>query len=353
MTFDIIGDIAIIKMNTPGDPLELAKKILEKHKHVKTVLLQISKVDIPFRVPKYKYLLGENKTETIHKEFGLRFKVDVAKCYYSPRLENERMRIAKQVKENEKVLVMFSGVNPYPIYIAKFAKPEIVYSIEINPFAVKYGLENEKLNKVDDKIKTLLGDVRDVVPLLGFLNDRDGVVFTEEWYLKDVLESNLKLNKLVIKVTDVNLLDLSFEINSKEKYLLVKDVDLKDLGEYVYKADGIIKETGSSYIIVDKNKNVYEIPKYKEKFDRIVMPLPKEADTFLDVAIPAIKDKGIIHLYQFLREEELETKPKEILDNYSKKLRFKYKILNVVKCGDIAPRTYRVCIDFVVYKYKF
>ena len=351
MTFDIIGDIAIIKMNTPGDPLELAKKILEKHKHVKTVLLQVSKVDIPFRVPKYKYLLGEKKTETIHKEFGLRFKVDVTKCYYSPRLENERMRIAKQVKENEEVLVMFSGVNPYPIYIAKFAKPKIVYSIEINPFAVKYGLENEKLNKVDDKIKTILGDVRDAVPLLGFLDDKDGVVFTEEWYLKDVLESGLKLNKLVLKITNPDLLDLAFEIPSKEKYLLVKkDIRLTDLGEYIYKADGIIKETENSYMIVDKNKNVSEVKKFEKKFDRIVMPLPKEADTFLDVAIPVIKNNGIIHLYQFLREEEIDKKPKDILDYYSKKLGFKYKILNVVKCGDIAPRTYRVCIDFQVYK---
>jgi len=327
MGFDIIGDIAIIKLNVPNVE-EIVKKIKEKHKYVKVILLQESKVECPFRIPKYKILWGENRTETIHKEFGLRFKVDVARCYYSPRLENERMRITKQVRENEEILVMFSGVNPYPIFIAKFSNPKLVYSVEINPFAVKYGLENVKLNKVENKVITILGDVRDACPIIHFLRNGDGVIKTEEWYIKDILESGLKLNRLFIKITDDKNLDLALKIPANEKYII---------------------EEKKNKVIIENDERI-EIEKFEKKFDRIVMPLPKEAEYFLDLAINLVKPNGIIHFYCFLFENEIPQKAFEILEKYSKELGFKYEILNVVKCGDIGPRQYRVCVDFKVIK---
>jgi hypothetical protein len=41
---------------------------------------------------------GEKRTETTHKENGVNIKLDVEKCYFSPRLSQERLRIAKLVK---------------------------------------------------------------------------------------------------------------------------------------------------------------------------------------------------------------------------------------------------------------
>jgi len=320
VSYDIIGDIAIIKPPVNRDIEEYAKQIYERHKNVKTVLLQISKADFPYRVNKYMFIFGEKKTETIHKEYGLRFKVDVEKCYYSPRLENERIRIAKEVKDDEEVLVMFSGVNPYPIYISKFSKAKIIYSIELNPFAFKYGLENLKLNKVNNVI-SLLGDVREVCPFISFLNHGDGVIKNEEWYIKDFTESNVELEKVIL-FKDIN-------INAKKKYVINRDILIKD----------------NKFTVEEKE---YEL--FGKKFDRIVMPLPKGSENFLDIAIKLIKNEGIIHLYQFVKEEEMYDKPYELLKKYSKDLNFDYEILKIVKCGDIAPREYRICIDFKVYK---
>ena len=78
-----------------------------------------------------------------------------------------------------------------------------------------------------------------------------------------------------------------------------------------------------------------------EKFDRVLMPLPKNAENFLDLAIFSVKKKGTIHFYDFLHESEI---PDEAIKKIKKHC--KAKILNWVRCGQYSPRKYRVCIDF-------
>ncbi len=165
-SFEIIGDIAIIEI-----PEELlAKKeiivqaILQRHKHLKTILRKVGEVDGIYRVAKYEIVYGE-KTETIAKEHGCRFLVDPTKVYYSSKLATERARIASLVKEGERVLVMFAGVGPYAIVIAKLAKPSEVIGIELNSAAVEYFRKNVKLNKVEN-VKIYEGDVNEIVPKL-------------------------------------------------------------------------------------------------------------------------------------------------------------------------------------------
>ncbi|MBI4159239.1 class I SAM-dependent methyltransferase family protein [Candidatus Woesearchaeota archaeon] len=84
------------------------------------------------------------------------------------------------------------------------------------------------------------------------------------------------------------------------------------------------------------------LPKINKKFDRIIMPLPKDAETFLDLALKHLNKKGIIHFYDFSKEEEF---PKSSINKIKEHCK-KFKIINTVKCGQYAPRVYRVCIDF-------
>src|SRR3989344_2316877 len=56
--------------------------------------------------------------------------------------------------------------------------------------------------------------------------------------------------------------------------------------------------------------------KLKLKFDRIIMPYPKEAPKFLDLALKQIKKGGIIHLYTFEHEEKFEELRKGYLKNF-------------------------------------
>jgi len=163
-SFDVIGHIAIIEIPEKLKKKKklIAKLIMELNKHIKTVLEKASERRGVYRIRKYKFLAGEKKLETFHKEYGCIFKLDPTKVYFSPRELTERQRIASQVKENEVVMVMFAGVAPYAIQIAK-KQPNVkeVIAIEINPIAAKYAKENVILNKVQDKVKVIEGDVRE------------------------------------------------------------------------------------------------------------------------------------------------------------------------------------------------
>lgn len=161
-SFDVIGSIAILPQETKHARL-VARSLLSKHKNIKTVMIKIEKVKGRLRKRKVKFLAGINKKETTHKESGCLIKLNVEECYFSPRLSNDRLQIAKQIKRGEKVLVMFGGVAPYALVIAKNSKASLVYSIEINKKASLYAKENVLLNKLDNVI-ILQGNVKRVIP---------------------------------------------------------------------------------------------------------------------------------------------------------------------------------------------
>ncbi|WP_324735838.1 class I SAM-dependent methyltransferase family protein [Thermococcus sp. SY098] len=160
-SFDIIGDIAVIEL--PEELMEYGKQIgeaiLKVHKYIKAVFAKGSAVSGEFRIRELIHLAGEKRTETLHRENGIKLKLDVAKVYFSPRLATERMRIFKKAKEGEIVFDMFAGVGPYSILLAK--KVRLVFACDINPWAVKYLEKNKRLNKTPNVIP-ILGDVRKV-----------------------------------------------------------------------------------------------------------------------------------------------------------------------------------------------
>lgn len=162
-SFDIIGDIAIIKHNNIQNPEAVAKQIMAVHKNIKTVLTPATRITGDFRVRELRLLAGENKTSTIHKESGCIFRVDVEKCYFSPRLSHEHLRIAELVETGEVVVNMFAGVGCFSIIIAKTASQSKVYSIDVNPTAVQCMEENVKINQVYDRVIPILGDAKDII----------------------------------------------------------------------------------------------------------------------------------------------------------------------------------------------
>lgn len=164
-SFDVVGDIAIIRLPSTSqvNAQTAAKAIMRRHRNVKTVLLQASPVAGDLRLRRLTHVAGENKTSTVHREFSCSFSVDMAKCYFSPRLSHERMRIAKKVKPDETVVNMFAGVGCFSIMIAKYANPAKVFSIDVNPVAIRFMQENIRLNRVYGKIMPLLGDSKKLI----------------------------------------------------------------------------------------------------------------------------------------------------------------------------------------------
>ncbi len=251
---EIIGDILILEIpeELKGKGKIIAQAFLSLHPHLKVVVKKSEIHSGVFRTRRVKILAGEKRKETIHLESRVRMKLNIEETYFSARLGHERLRIAKQVRKGEEVLVMFSGSAPYPLVLAKHSDAKHIVGVEINPKAHAFGLENLKLNKIKEgKIELYNDDVRKV------------------------------------------------------------------------------------------------LPKIKKKFDRILMPLPKTSEDFLDIALTKAKKGTIINLYAFLHEKEINAEGKKI-KALCKDLGYKVSIKKKVKCGQHAPHIFRVCYDIKV-----
>ncbi|MFA5406112.1 MAG: methyltransferase [Candidatus Nanoarchaeia archaeon] len=156
-TYEVIGNIAVV-----AEDSQLGKELI-KQKNITTVAKRTGEVSGKYRIKKVKVILGEKTTKTIHKENGVRLKIDLNKAYFSPRLQTERQRVMEQVKAGEVIIDMFAGVGPYSIAIAKKAK--MVYAIDHNQSAIKLLEENITLNKLTN-IKAMKGDALELIKSL-------------------------------------------------------------------------------------------------------------------------------------------------------------------------------------------
>ncbi len=168
-SFDTIGNIAIFSEEFKG--IKNKTKELLKLKNIETVAVKTKFHSGTYRTRKIKILAGKKSKETVHKENNVRVKLNIETCYFSPRLSNERLRISKQIKKGEVVLVLGSGVGIFPLVFSKNSKAKEIYGIEINPKAHNYALANLKLNNVDN-IKLFKGDVKKILPKIRKKFDR-------------------------------------------------------------------------------------------------------------------------------------------------------------------------------------
>lgn len=162
---DFVGDIAIIEVPPELDPHKklVGEAILKTNKNVRTVLAKAGAISGTYRLREFSFLAGERKTETVHREFGCQYRVDVAKAYFSPRLSHEHKRVASLVKEGETVADLFAGVGPFAVLIAKTHENVRVYAIDANPHAVEYLRMNIRFNRVATKVHPFLGNARQIV----------------------------------------------------------------------------------------------------------------------------------------------------------------------------------------------
>jgi tRNA (guanine37-N1)-methyltransferase len=162
---DFVGDIAVIEIPPELNTYKtlIGEAVLRTHKNVHTVLAKAGAVAGTFRTREYDIIAGEPKTETIHKEFGCLYHVDLAKAYFSPRLSYEHNRVASSVQNGETVIDLFAGVGPFAVLIAKTHENVKVYAIDINPHAFEFLKKNIRLNKVEGKVYPILGDARQVI----------------------------------------------------------------------------------------------------------------------------------------------------------------------------------------------
>jgi tRNA (guanine37-N1)-methyltransferase len=162
---DFVGDIAIVEM--PSKLMNyktlFGETILKSNRKVHTVLEKKGPIAGIYRLRDFAVIAGEHKTETVHKENGCLFNVNLANAYFSPRLSFEHQRVTSLVRDGETIIDMFSGVGSFAVQIAKNTQNVKVYAIDINPDAFEYLKRNIRLNRVNGTVHAILGDAEQIV----------------------------------------------------------------------------------------------------------------------------------------------------------------------------------------------
>ncbi|MHC1599188.1 MAG: class I SAM-dependent methyltransferase [Candidatus Methanofastidiosia archaeon] len=158
MHYDLVGDIILLHI----------PPILVKHKHriaraYKTTLgakavLEKQYISGEFRKPMHTLIAGSG-TETIHKENGIKYKMDLLQVMFSTGNISERIRMSR-VKNVGPVVDMFAGIGYFSLPIAKYTGADVI-AIEKNPISFNYLKENIVLNKLSDKVVAYNMDCRD------------------------------------------------------------------------------------------------------------------------------------------------------------------------------------------------
>lgn len=175
-SYDLVGDIAVLEI--PDEIAQYGPRIgeafLAAHRNFSTVLAKKGAVSGVTRTREYDFLAGENKTRTVHTEYGCRIAVDLATAYFSPRLLEEHQRVAVQANDGELVVDMFTGVGCFALHIARLSRSRIV-AIDINPDAIKLLEESMKINRLKGVIVPVVADSREYV-MDNFDRDVDRVI---------------------------------------------------------------------------------------------------------------------------------------------------------------------------------
>ena len=270
---DIIGNIAILKF--PRRTLWITKKLkarkfLKQNKTVTTVLEKTEGFSGKLRTLKTKHLAGIKTKKATYKENNCIFKFNIDESYFSPRLSNERKVISDEVAKltkNQKpktkntknkvfrILVMFAGISPYPIVIAKKLKQaKKLFHIYANELNKKANIEAKKiiaLNKLQKYITLVPGNANNLptrlltthysLPTDNIKTKDFDIILMPRPNLKDTfLKTALKLSK---KGTTIfyhgfgKKEEVLNEIrkNTKEKIGKIKIRKAGDIGPYIYR----------------------------------------------------------------------------------------------------------------------
>lgn len=145
--------------------------------------------------------------------------------------------IEENIKAEEKVLDLYSGVGTLGIVASK--KAGEVLSVEIIPNAVKNGIKNAKLNKVDN-IKFLLGDVSNTINKIETKIDTLIVDPPRVGLDKNTIDFIRNRNIPKIIYVSCDMLTLMRDLKALEDLYEIKEYKLLDMFSYSYHVENFV-----------------------------------------------------------------------------------------------------------------
>ncbi len=170
--FEALGNIALVRIpdSLKRKEKRIATALMESHKNIKTVLAKGATRGI-FRTRRLRFVAGKRNFVAEHKENGCVFAFDTRKAFFSVGLAFERNRINSLIKGRETVLVLFAGVGPFAIEIAKRHPNTKVVAVELNKSAYLAMKENIKRNRVEN-VTAVHADARELPKMYKSFADR-------------------------------------------------------------------------------------------------------------------------------------------------------------------------------------
>jgi tRNA wybutosine-synthesizing protein 2 len=186
--WELLGDVLVLRLPAELDPYkhEIGRAYADALR-ARTACREIGVISGVHRSPNLEVLYGEG-TETVHRENGILYKLDVRKVMFSSGNIDEKRRMGELDCRDETVVDMFAGIGYFSLPLAVHAGASRVMACEINPVAFGYLRQNMALNRVEQVVQPVLGDNRDL-PGRGFA-DRVvmGYVGTTDHFLPKAFE---------------------------------------------------------------------------------------------------------------------------------------------------------------------
>lgn len=159
----ILGDVIVVKIHPALQPVQaqIGQALLDCYPRCRTVLRDFG-IEGQLRRPIRKIIAGD-RTETVHRENSVLFRLDASKVMFSAGNLKERIRMSR-LGGGELVVDMFAGIGYFSLPMAVHSRPRRLIAIELNPVAYSYLCQNILLNHVQEIVEPVLGDCADKTP---------------------------------------------------------------------------------------------------------------------------------------------------------------------------------------------
>ncbi len=137
---------------------------------------------------------------------------------------------------------------------------------------------------------------------------------------------------------------------AKNKKCTVYNIDINPIASKLCEKNITLNKLSGEVISINGDATQIITKRLENKGDRTLMFLPERSDEFLESAIVATKNNGIIHYYSHIHADRKQDAPKLSEQHYLKLAKVKSEIINSKIVRAVGPRYYQTVVDIKISK---
>ena len=137
---------------------------------------------------------------------------------------------------------------------------------------------------------------------------------------------------------------------AKNKKCTVYNIDINPIASKLCEKNITLNKLDGKVISINGDAVQIITDQLENKGDKTLMLLPERSDEFLEYAILATKNNGIIHYYSHIHADKKQDAPKLSEQHYLEITKVKSEILNSKIVRAVGPRYYQTVVDVKISK---